>query len=307
MILSIVVIGKNEGQNLAKLFKSLKKITLPLELIYVDSASSDESATIAKLYTEHIYVLENSPQLCAAAGRYIGTKKANGKWILYLDGDMELSTEFASWINNDFQPDMPSQTAGFVGEYTYVYRDGSSIENRLLQPSNSFYADHFGGAVLLGKESVLKAGNWNPSVVANEEIDLYSRLKNQKQSVLAIHCEMVIHQAAHTSKGAILLSLFIPLNKRYYGFGQALRSQIIHNSLGSFIQLNPYPFLLWLLIFISLFIPYVTFLLVLFSLYISYVKNPHYLIVYLADFPRAIFGFLSYKSYLPEITTKDAL
>lgn len=307
MILSIVVIGKDESKNLAALYQSLNGINLSTEIIYVDSASTDTSVLISQDYAQKIFVLEKSTHLCASAGRYIGAKYSSGDWILFLDGDMILSKAFVNWLNTTDFSKVEDNTTGFVGEYTYIYHNGVTSENQLLLSKNVKYAVHFGGAVLLKKEDILNAGNWNPSVIANEEIDLYARLKHIGKSVEALHFEMVRHQAAPHSKLYILTSLVIPLNKRYFGFGQVLYSQSKHKSLLTFIKLNPYPFTLWLIILTIVFIPYFILLLIIFILYVSYIKKFHYIFIYLTDFPRGILGYLSYKNYKPKITTEEIL
>jgi len=49
-MISIVIIGKNEANNLPKLYKSLKGVKISKEIIYVDSASHDASVEISTQY-----------------------------------------------------------------------------------------------------------------------------------------------------------------------------------------------------------------------------------------------------------------
>lgn len=299
MNLSIVVIGKNEEKNLESLFISLKAISIDHEIIYIDSASNDNSVSIASKHSHIVCELEKSIQLCASAGRYIGTLKANGKWILYLDGDMTLSTEFSNWINENFE-NINDNIAGYIGKYTYIYENGKESTNQLLQPKHG-RVDHIGGAVLLNKDYVINAGNWNPSVIANEEIDLYTRIQSNGKHVESVNIEMVRHLAAIQSKSNILLSLFFPINNRFYGFGQALKSQFLHHTLLAFLYYHPLPFLFWGLLILSFLcsIGWVFFL--AFVFYVSLRKRPHYLIIYFTDMIRGFLGLLSYKTYEPQV------
>lgn len=305
MKLSIVIIGKNEEKNLDNLFESLQSISAEHEIIYVDSASSDGSVSIALKYAHMICELEQSSQLCASAGRYVGTLQARGEWILYLDGDMTLVPEFAAWIDKNLQEVRDERLAGYIGRYTYLYENGSQNQNQLLHPKNG-RVSHFGGAVLLNKDDVVKAGNWNPSVIANEEIDLYVRIQKSGKYVEAIDLEMVKHLATNQSKAEILISLFLPVNNRFYGFGQALKSQYIHHSLLTFIYCHPFPFIFWGLLIVSLFCSVGWFIFLAFAVYISLTKKPHYLIIYFTDLLRGIFGFLSYKKYEPRVKCQVA-
>lgn len=301
-MISILIIGKNEASNLPKLYHSLSKITIEKEIIYVDSASEDQSVLISSQYCDQVIAIAQSDQLCAAAGRYVGSKKASGEWILYLDGDMELEDDFALFLNQKNYLNFDKNICGFIGYYTYLYSDGSQNFNTLLQPKNSVVS-HFGGAVLLQKDAVLSAKNWNPSVVANEEIDLHVRLQSLRLKVYGVDHKMVKHIAKKTSNFHTLLSLLYPLNKRYFGFGQVLKSQYLHGTLLSFIQFHPYPFIFWSLLIISLFQNILFFGFFIYCIYISYIKRPHYLIIYFTDFFRGLLGFFSYQTYKPTIKT----
>ena len=178
-MLSVVVIGKNESDNLPLVMASLTKlrqqVRFQTQMIYVDSDSSDLSVEIAKSFFDEVYVLSPSDNLCASAGRYIGTLKSNYEWILYLDGDMEVCSEFIDFICehlNQLNPDY-----GYIGRYIYYYNDGTIRDNALNYKLDGQVVAHHGGAVLLRRTAVINAGNWNPCIFSNEEIDLYTRLR----------------------------------------------------------------------------------------------------------------------------------
>ena len=67
-LISVVVIGRNEGQRLVACLKSIKDVTLPIELIYVDSNSQDDSPELAKALGAKVLSV-NPPRPCAAIGR----------------------------------------------------------------------------------------------------------------------------------------------------------------------------------------------------------------------------------------------
>lgn len=299
-MLSIAIIGKNEAQYLASLFDSLGSITLTKEIIYVDSASTDESVKIAKKHANKVIVLKDSPQLCAAAGRYIASQQAKFDWILYLDGDMILEEDFIAFLNSKKFQTYSDKIAGFVGYYEYLYKDGSSDTNRLLQAPETI-VNHFGGAVMLKKEIVLKAGNWNPSVVANEEIDLYMKIKNLGAVVYGLDRNFVKHHAKKVSNLDMLQTLFFPKNRYFYGYGQVLVSQFLHKTLHNFILHKPYPFL-YLLFFILLpFSLWALVALVILFLFVSFTKKWHYNILYISDIIKGFIGIFTYKSFEPSI------
>lgn len=299
-MLSIAIIGKNEEKNLLNLFLSLKPILLNIEIIYIDSASNDLSVDIAKQHANKVIVLEDSPNLCAAAGRYIATQEAIYDWILYLDGDMILENDFIQFLNNKEFLSYSNNICGFIGYYEYLYKDGSSDKNRLLQEAQKI-VKHFGGAVMLKKDIVLKAGNWNPSVVANEEIDLYIRIKNLGFDVFGLDCDFVKHHAKKVSNLDMLYNLFYPKHRYFYGYGQALVSQYLHKTLFKFILHKPYPFLYLFLFSILPFCRFLVIALVILFIYISISKKWHYNILYISDILRGFLGMFKYKSYMPRI------
>jgi len=303
-MISIAIIGKNEAKNLSNLYKSLENIQIKHEIIYVDSASSDSSVDISTKYCDKVIVLEDSEYLCAAAGRSVGTKYAEYRWILYLDGDMELEDEFIEFLNNRKFEEYDKEIAGFIGYYNYVYNDGFNDKNRLIQPKNNV-VDHFGGAVMLKKEIVLKSGNWNPSVAANEEIDLYIRMQSLGYKVFGVDKKFVNHIAKKESNIKTLISLFIPQNRRFYGFGQVLVSQYESKTLSKFFLKRIYPFVYLLVIMLS--IIDVSFLMALgvLAIYVSIKKRWYYNLIYISEIVRGIFGIILYKKYEPKVKTVE--
>ena len=132
--LTVCVIGRNEGANLQALAQSLAPLRalaaekrLRIETIYVDSASTDSSAAIARSSFDVVYELEESKNLCASAGRYVGTEKASGDWILYLDGDMTLRREFVSLIEEVLRADRRKE--GWEGKVRHLYDNGTEDIN----------------------------------------------------------------------------------------------------------------------------------------------------------------------------------
>ena len=94
-MISVVVIGRNEGARLDACMESIKGALslLKHEIIYVDSHSADDSIARAKSYGARCYLLSD-PQTTAGLGRFVGAKEAKGEYLLFLDGDMQLQKGF---------------------------------------------------------------------------------------------------------------------------------------------------------------------------------------------------------------------
>lgn len=226
--LDVICVGRNEVKHIPALAESLRHIratgTLDGSAIYVDSASSDGSFERACADFDEVYVLAESPWLCAAAGRAIGTVKAKAEWILYLDADMTLRPEFAHALKGLLKA-ANADIQGYVGSYLNVYSDGTTAETTFGTSSGIGPARRIGGAVLLRRHAVLEAGNWEAALFSHEEIDLYARLKNGTKCVTFIPLPMVEHYTERRSAIENLKMNFLPwggLGKKYYGIGQLL-------------------------------------------------------------------------------------
>lgn len=90
MLLSIVMMVKNEEKYLENTLKSLKPLMEDInsELIILDTGSTDKSVNIAKQYTDKIYFKKWNDNF--ADMRNASISYAKGDWILILDADEQL-------------------------------------------------------------------------------------------------------------------------------------------------------------------------------------------------------------------------
>lgn len=98
MKLSIIIITFNEELNIKRTLESVVKInsnTLELEIIVVDSGSTDNTQKICLEYTPNFYF--NSWNGYSNQKNF-GLSKSNGDWILFLDADEELTENLAKEI-----------------------------------------------------------------------------------------------------------------------------------------------------------------------------------------------------------------
>lgn len=87
-LVSVILTTKNEAKNIDRFFRSIKNQTYKkVETILVDNNSDDQTKTLAKKYTAKIY--NYGPE--RSAQRNYGASVAKGKYLLFLDADMELS------------------------------------------------------------------------------------------------------------------------------------------------------------------------------------------------------------------------
>jgi glycosyltransferase involved in cell wall biosynthesis len=192
--LSVVVIGRNEGQRLARCFESIRAIRGfdKVQLIYADSASTDGSAELAAQYgAEVVVVYPERPT--AAIGRNAGWRRASEEFVLFLDGDTVLHPDFPRAAFDAMTADR--QICAAWGHRREM-RPDQSIYNRVLD-LDWVYAPGFveacGGDVLMRRSALVKAGGYDEQLIAGEEPELCRRLRAQGYSILHIDHAMTQH------------------------------------------------------------------------------------------------------------------
>lgn len=103
-MLSVIIITKNESEHIAT---CLKSVSWADEIIVLDSGSSDNTVSICKQFTQHVYETD-WPGFGLQKQRALD--KAKGEWVLSIDSDEQVSDE----LKNEIQQAMrDSDTSGF--------------------------------------------------------------------------------------------------------------------------------------------------------------------------------------------------
>ena len=316
--LSIVIIGRNESRWLPGLFRSLPGGP-GIEWIYVDSLSSDNSVEIAISCGASAFAQEPHLSLCASSGRHVGTLEASGRWILYLDGDMQLSPEFCEFLDQLKEAGvLPEGVRGFVGKTRNRYYDtrGNFVSERdnVCLPARrpgkvedwGSPASYHGGAVLYLREAVLQAGNWNPAVSQLEEIDLYSRIRGRGWHIRALDLPMADHFTPHLSRREKLRPIIFPWKgeKTFFGPGQLFTARLREKSLASLARYYPYPFLVFGAIVLTVpalmvWRPLPLILHGALALYFALTKKWYFYLVHLGTVIQTLAGARTYHPFQP--------
>lgn len=225
--ISLVVIGRNDSISLGKIYnvEYLKEISPYFtEMIYVDSASFDDSSKIMQELGFRSFAIKRSEFCTASAGRNVGTLVANGEFVLYLDSDMRLEKP-EGFLKLAISAIEEKECSGIVGTIKDVYPDlGERV--RLRRVKKDGIASSFGGGVLLRRTSVLSSGNWNFRLAANEELDLQIRLEQRGDRILFLPGLVILHYTKQPSRVHELMNLYIPgKSTRYGSWGKLLAQQ----------------------------------------------------------------------------------
>ena len=196
--LSIIIIARNEAKHIEQAITSVLRAIQPFphaEVILVDSASTDDTVTIARRYPITIARLRPSWPLSAAAARYIGMKVSRGTYLMHLDGDMELD---AAWLPRAL-PVLKAhpQAAGVDGYYRNLTpREGQPPEihdeHRSYDPA-PVPVRYFTGAALYRRAALEAVGGFNPYLISEEEPELCIRLRGNGYQLLRLPYLMGIH------------------------------------------------------------------------------------------------------------------
>ena len=96
-LVSIVIATRNSGELLGNCLQSIKQQTHKnIEIIIVDSKSTDNTLDLAKKYHCKVYIFVPKVKkgaFDASFKRNYGAKRAKGEYIYWLDADMELSKD----------------------------------------------------------------------------------------------------------------------------------------------------------------------------------------------------------------------
>ncbi|MEM1248639.1 MAG: glycosyltransferase [Acidobacteriota bacterium] len=196
--ISVVVIGRNEGPRLARCLESVRGAEglAECQLIYVDSASTDDSVERARSFGADVVVLEAAP-FTAARGRNAGWRRAEAPLVLFLDGDTVLHPEFAAAAAREIE----RSGAAAVWGHRRETRTADSLYNRLLDldwiypPGPSPFC---GGDVLFRRGVLEAVDGYDEGLIAGEEPEMCRRVRALGESILHIDVPMTGHDLAMT-------------------------------------------------------------------------------------------------------------
>lgn len=200
ILMSIVVIGKNEGERLTNCLRSVSLMDpLPglTELIYVDSGSTDDSIARAQMWKAEVIPL-SARGASAAVARNAGLKRAKGKYVLFLDGDMELMPTFCCEALKVFENPHIAVVCGHLREKDpsqSVYEQ--ILDLNWISPPGVVLA--CGGNAMMNRHAVEQVGGYDPTLTAGEEPELCRRLRAKGYLIYRLDALMTYHTLGITT------------------------------------------------------------------------------------------------------------
>jgi acetyltransferase-like isoleucine patch superfamily enzyme/cellulose synthase/poly-beta-1,6-N-acetylglucosamine synthase-like glycosyltransferase len=194
---SVVVIGRNEGERLQRCFESVRQAHwdgLNFEIIYVDSGSSDNSVLSARRFGAQVFVLEDASP-CAAKARNLGWKNAQAEIVLFLDGDTELAPGFVRAAC----PQLSDPTLCAIWGHRRESHPEQSVYNLVLDLDWIYptgITPYFGGDVLVRRRALDDVNGFDPELKAGEEPEMCARMRAKGWRILHIDEAMTRHDLA---------------------------------------------------------------------------------------------------------------
>ena len=208
-LVSVVVIGRNEGERLVRCLESVRSANWdgrPYEIVYVDSRSTDASVERAQSLGARAFVLDD-PSPCAAKARNLGWTRAHGEFILFLDGDTQLDPEFVARALQTLEDPALCAAWGHRRESN----PGQSIYTRVLDLDWVYPVGrtlYFGGDVLVRRAALASVDGFDPTLKAGEEPEMCARLRAAGWQIEHIDAPMTRHDLAVTTLRAYWLRAY---------------------------------------------------------------------------------------------------
>jgi glycosyltransferase involved in cell wall biosynthesis len=198
--LGLVVIGRNEGDRLARCLRSVRAIP---NRVYVDSGSTDGSVALARAEGVTVVELATPPHFTAARARNAGlaqllTAHADLDFVQMVDGDCEVQP---GWIAAGLAALCAEPDLAVVFGRRRERHPERSVYNALCDDEWNVpigEASTCGGDALFRVDALRQVDFYNAAMIAGEDPELSMRLKKKGWRIRRIDVEMTLHDAAMT-------------------------------------------------------------------------------------------------------------
>ncbi len=209
--LSVVVVTYNEGAHIGSCLESVFDCCGAVddfEVIVVDSNSTDDTVQRALAFPVTVYRITDDDFCTPSAGRYVGAKFSDGEAILFVDGDMTLTS---GWL--------PIATEFLDGNPDVAGVDGYLNSLETLRPTETGYLR---GVALYDREPFEAVGGFDPHLNALEDVELGYRFTAAGDRLVRL--PMVV--ASHPRPSGTTERLRRWRNGYYYGWGEVFRKAL---------------------------------------------------------------------------------
>jgi len=199
-----VAIGRNEGERLERCLAALARLAAEWggagPIVYVDSGSTDGSASAARRAGAVVVDLDLSTPFTAARARNEGIRALRAidpslEFVQVIDGDCEL---IEGWMDRALGAmDARADTVVVCGRRRERYPDRTNWNRLCDMEWNTPVGDAraCGGDALIRLGAFMAAGGYDDSLIAGEEPDLCYRLRKRGGRIVRLDADMTWHDA----------------------------------------------------------------------------------------------------------------
>lgn len=192
---SIVIIGRNEEQGIGACVGAARAAAEKIggaEIIYVDSASTDNTVQLVRALGVRVLSLKPDWPLSPSAGRFIGAYYAQGDFILFLDADTLVYEDFLPAALDHFSRN--PEVGGINGQMDDLNDKGellTHLEQRFDHIQDVLWLR---GPCCFYRAAALRAvGSFNPYLISEEEAELGMRIIKNRWKLRIIPVRMACH------------------------------------------------------------------------------------------------------------------
>ncbi len=181
---SVIIPTYSEERYIGKTLRSVKKQNYKnLEIIVVDSDSSDKTVKIAKKYADKVIVTKKRG---IALGRNLGASAASGDIFLFLDADTVLEKNFINRIVEKFNTPDVVGVCGYIRTYgSLVNRITYKLCSEIAWLSTILKIPLFYGMCMAWRNNIFKdVGGFDEHLITGEDIDITRKMARHGKCIL---------------------------------------------------------------------------------------------------------------------------
>src|SRR3989344_7228992 len=194
-LVSVIVPTYNEQENIGRCLGSiLAQNYKKIEVIIVDNFSKDKTLQIAQKYTSNCFRFGNE----RSAQRNFGAQKAKGKWLLFIDADMQLTKKCLK------EALKKAQKGKFIIAFPELSQGQNFWEKSIALERNLYQKEKIlEGARLFPKKLFLKLKGFDQSLIAGEDWDITIRAKTFGYKLVFTNSK-IVHKENFKNLGDLL-------------------------------------------------------------------------------------------------------
>lgn len=194
MDISFIIPAYNEEKNIGRCLLSIKKAmeqhSLTYEIIVCDHTSSDATPSIAQNHHANLVQVPRGGNVSFVRNQ--GAKIASGKTYIFLDADIEVTTEWSSKITTVIESlsDSPLQ---IIGSLCLPPKEDNYLIQHWFNHTTQRNSSYLGTAHLMtSQECFNRLNGFTESLITGEDYDFCSRCRNIGGTIV-IRPELVVY------------------------------------------------------------------------------------------------------------------